>query len=374
MSGNISLDDAAEARAWFAEVVEPLADSFDAARVDEYVRMFAEVLEAVDPALEASMLIERYRRVRTPRVYSGGEPDHVFVLSRVTLGADIAITSVVLEGVKRRFPQSRIWYVGSGKGFELFSADSRIEHAPAPYDRTGSVRDRVRASQSLENLVNRAGSITIDPDSRLTQLGLVPVCPEPDYFFFESRTASGTGSLAELTSQWMQSTFAVSGAHPYFAVPRPTDPPYDITISLGTGENPAKRLPDPFERELLERLHATGRSILVDLGAGGEESDRVRRAAAGITRVDLFAGSFADFASRIAASGLYIGYDSAGQHAAAAAGVPLIAVFAGYPNERFVDRWRPSGPGPVEIVRTGQQTVSEVLNILLPLAAFLQRY
>jgi len=42
-------------------------------------------------------------------------------------------------------------------------------------------------------------------------------------------------------------------------------------------------------------------------------------------------GSFAGFASIIAASRLYVGYDSAGQHIAAAAGVPLVSVFAGFP-------------------------------------------
>jgi ADP-heptose:LPS heptosyltransferase len=369
LSANISLDDAATARAWFSEVVEPLADSFDAARVEEYVRMFAGVLEAVDPALEAGSLIERYHRVRRPRVYLGGQPDHVFVLSRVTLGADIAITSVLLDAAKQRFPESRIWYVGSRKGFELFAADPRVEHAPAPYDRTGSIRDRVMASQSLENLVSRARSITIDPDSRLTQLGLVPVCPEEEYFFFESRSVASPGSLAELTAQWAAATFGIPGAKPYFAVPAFSGPAPEITVSLGTGENSAKRLADPFERLLLERLHATGRSILVDQGAGGEESERVRRAAAGLAHVELFEGAFAAFASRIAASRLYIGYDSAGQHAAAAAGVSLIAIFAGYPSERFVERWRPTGPGRVAIVRGDRRDVGEVLHEVMSLAS-----
>ena len=31
-------------------------------------------------------------------------------------------------------------------------------------------------------------SIVIDPDSRLTQLGLLPICREEDYYFFESRS------------------------------------------------------------------------------------------------------------------------------------------------------------------------------------------
>jgi len=53
-------------------------------------------------------------------------------------------------------------------------------------------------------------------------------------------------------------------------------------------------------------------------------------------------GSFAGFASIIAASRLYVGYDSAGQHVASAAGVPLVTIFAGFPTLRMFHRWRPT--------------------------------
>ena len=39
------LDDAPAARAWFTEVIEPLADSFDPVNVERYVHLFSEVLE-----------------------------------------------------------------------------------------------------------------------------------------------------------------------------------------------------------------------------------------------------------------------------------------------------------------------------------------
>lgn len=349
MSVSISLDDAAAARAWFAEVVEPLADSFDPGDVERYVSLFAEVLQAADPAYSASDLKARYESIRRPGRFNGPDPEHVFVLSRVTLGADVAITSVLLGVARQRFPNARIWYVGSDKGYELFSADRRIEHAPAPYDRTGSLRDRILASQSLENLVNRARSIVVDPDSRLTQLGLVPVCPPDQYFFFETRTAPGPGSLTQLTTRWAEAVFGVTSAKPYIAPP-PVEKIFDITVSLGTGENPAKRVADPFERLLMERLSATGRNILVDQGSGGEEARRVRAATAGLPNIELFEGTFAPFAARVCASNLYIGYDSAAQHVAAACGVPLIAVFAGYPNARFLERWRPTGHGPITVL------------------------
>lgn len=82
----------------------------------------------------------------------------------------------------------------------------------------------------------------------------------------------------------------------------------------------------------------------------------------------LWEGSFAGFASIIAGSRLYVGYDSAGQHVAAACGVPLISIFAGFPSPRMFARWRPTGihsavirvdqPDPVETLRR----VREVLK------------
>jgi ADP-heptose:LPS heptosyltransferase len=60
-------------------------------------------------------------------------------------------------------------------------------------------------------------------------------------------------------------------------------------------------------------------------------------------RATFWDGSFAGFAAIVAAARLYVGYDSAGQHVAAAAGVPLISIFAGFPAPRMFDRWRPTG-------------------------------
>ena len=50
-----------------------------------------------------------------------------------------------------------------------------------------SNQDLRRASLS-KNQFDDPQSIVVDPDSRLTQLGLVPVCADERYYFFESRT------------------------------------------------------------------------------------------------------------------------------------------------------------------------------------------
>lgn len=153
--------------------------------------------------------------------------------------------------------------------------------------------------------------------------------------------------------RWVERTFSVEGAKAFIApAPIETVNAPDITVSLGVGENRAKRLDDGFERTLIEALSAIG-TVLIDEGAGGEEAERVARATAGLPNVRRFQGSFAGFAARIANSRAYVGYDSSGQHAAAALGVSLVAVFAGYPNQRFVERWRPSGPGRITVLRAG---------------------
>lgn len=354
--------------ALFRVVIERLADLFEPRLCDVYSRMFSEVIERAIPELHASDLEARYHRIRQTRKFRG-DTGTVFVLSRVTLGADVAITSVLLDAVKRRFPAASIVLVGSRKSWELFAADERISHAPISYLRTGGVRERLASWNELQTLLTHANSIVVDPDSRLTQLGLLPVCPEENYYFFESRAYGGSNDpLPTLAARWAYETFGVEMAAPYIAPLDSIDVPERpfVTMSFGIGENPAKRIADPFEERLVAHLANTGAHILIDEGAGGEEALRVQRAIANSgayrDRVRSFRGSFAAFASAIARSDLYLGYDSAGQHVAAACRVPLLSIFAGFPSERFFARWRPWGEGKIEVVRVSGENPAEVLD------------
>jgi hypothetical protein len=327
----------------YTVLAEGLSDRFERRLVDAYVRIFTGVLGA-DPA--------RYERIRRPRRCTRDYSD-VYVLSRVTLGADVAITSVVLDAAKRRFPKARITFVGDIKSYELFAADPRIAHLPVRY-----TRERPTACPWLSGLV-------IDPDSRLTQLGLVPVCPEEDYLFFESRShgEDSADSLACLAQRWVAGTFGISDARPYVALDAVNYSPTPVAVSFGVGANPAKRLPDPFEAELLRALAQRFDRVILDTGAGGEEAERAGRAVEACGRPDsirLWEGSFSSFAQVIAGSRLYVGYDSAGQHVAAACGVPLVSIFAGFPCDRFLHRWRPTGPGPCEVVTDASRAIEAI--------------
>jgi hypothetical protein len=318
-----------DGRLLIAIVVELLGDLFEPRLCDTYARLLSEVIARVCPEL-----IPRTRRV-TGRAGLWPATNRIYVLSRITLGADVAVTSVLLDAAKRRYPSAEIVFVGPRKNYELFEADPRIAHREIAYARGGSLRDRLQASVALwfdDGLV-------IDPDSRLTQLGLIRVCPDDRYRFFESRSFGGNANerLPDLAARWADEP----EARPYVA-PRPASgAAVNITVSLGVGENPAKRLDDEFERELLRLLAATGASILIDKGGSAAERERVERALTqGMRTHD---GAFAPFAAEIARSQLFVGYDSAAGHVASACGVPLISIAKGFVSERMAARWRPLG-------------------------------
>jgi ADP-heptose:LPS heptosyltransferase len=350
------------APALFGVLVEGLADRFEPALCDAYARLFTQAIARVTGA-EPSALVSRYEWVRRVRRVTT-HPKRVFVLSRVTLGADVAVTSVLLSAAKQRFRRARITLAGPRKNYELFANDSRIHHAPIEY-RRGGLHERLAALEELKALFGADREcVVIDPDSRLTQLGLLPVCPEERHHLFESRAygAETDKPLPQLTAEWAAETLGIAGAAPYVSVnAAPKQAPY-ITVSLGVGENPAKRISDPFEEQLLALLAKTGLGICIDKGAGGAEAERVARAVARSQAVvSYWEGSFAGFASLIAGSKLYVGYDSAGQHVAAACGVPLISVFAGFPVPRMFDRWKPVGPA-CHVIRVDNPDPAETIE------------
>ena len=361
-------------RELFRIVVERLADLFEPALCRVYAELFSEVIARRIPGLHADHLAARYQRIRRSRVLDRdpNSIENVFVLSRVTLGADVAVTSVILDAAKQRFPNAAIWFIGPKKSWELFAGDSRLRHLSIAYGRGGTIEDRLSVWPQLRETVCLPHSIVIDPDSRLTQLGLLPICQEEDYFFFESRSY-GTDEgdpLSSLTERWVAETFGVDPARAYISTGLDAAE-FATTVSLGVGENPSKRVPDPFEEQLLQRLP---RPILIDKGAGGEEAERVESAVqkAGGQGIVMWDGSFAGFAAHIQRSRLYVGYDSAGGHVAAACGIPAISIFAGAVSERMFQRWRPTGKGKIQIVRPEGMGLDELLATFESLLSDLQ--
>ena len=94
----------------FGSVIEPLADSFEPSSIPVYVDVFSRLMERVVPSFSASLLASRYAELRVSR--PSFEPSRVVVLSRVTLGADVAITSTFLAGALLRWPSASVVFAG----------------------------------------------------------------------------------------------------------------------------------------------------------------------------------------------------------------------------------------------------------------------
>jgi len=401
----------------FRQVVESLADAFEPRLCDLYIRFFARVLDCCRRRPDANWLDERLRccglvseqslvrravALRRPRL-PDGVVNKVVVLSRVTLGADVAVTSVVLQKMMRALPEARLVLVGSEKAGLLFAGESRVQTVAVQYPRTGSLLDRLAAWPLVADQVRQeleGPCLVIDPDSRLTQLGMLPVvADEGAYYFFESRSFSRPSleTLTELTSSWLGEVFGPDPAplQPWVSLPaeakrfaraaRASAPEARwVAINLGVGDNPAKRLEGGFEPRLLDRLLASGWRILLDKGEGEAEIGRAERLLAGLraqgwhvadmeepgplppagSHVAAWRGTLAGFGALIGESDLYIGYDSACQHIAAALGVKTIDVFAGFRSSRMVLRWRPSGPAEVRMIVVDPRAPADAETIL----------
>jgi len=414
---DLSVAEAATA-ALFTGLVEPLADSFSPADVALYNRVFAQVIEhcrrrdnsrALDALLNAqglcdeAALIGRARSLGAKRTIAASRVTsvrRVIVLSRVTLGADVAITSVIIRRFEHEFPGAEIVLIGGRKAEQLFGGDRRIRFEAVDYQRAGLTLDRLLNWPTLVEAVRALTSglaydewLIVDPDSRLTQLGLLPLTDrEENYFFFPSREygAATKHALGQLAAAWLDEIFDA---------PRPVLPGLSlqtadteaaallagglrergarpiITVNFGVGGNAAKRINDQFEQALVTQLVREGATVILDKGAGADETRRadaviecVRRETAtdSVTLSDnqfahalnqspdarllVWDGSIGRLAAFIAESDLYIGYDSAGQHIAAAVGTPGVTIFAGYGSPRMLDRWRPTGSGASSVI------------------------
>jgi ADP-heptose:LPS heptosyltransferase len=446
--------------ALFTALIERLADSFEPEAVTLYNRAFAQVIQAcrqdprsaqLDRELEKrglpgeQDLIARADRLRDvyPRTALRDpldEVQRVIVLSRVTLGADVAITSVIIERIKLSLPAAEIVLVGGKKAPELFGGDPRVRFKEIAYRRAGTTTERLLTwidllgcLRELTDGLMREQYLIVDPDTRLTQLGLLPV-ERPDltlpashpreqdlatqareYLFFPSREygSSTSRSLSELTSWWLDEVFGASvttyprvslrsddaeAARDLLNRMRRGSRPI-IAINFGVGENQRKRVGGDFEASLVARLIQEGAAIVLDKGAGEDEIRRADAVIAEATRIErdgrrvraveinerslagaasseqieadvvVWNGRIGMLAALIGESDLYIGYDSAGQHIAAALGVKCIDVFAGYSSQRMLERWRPTGLAETRIVAVdklrGAGDANEVIGKVL---------
>lgn len=373
---------AAAARALIGTVVEELSDRFDRSLAACYVDLFSRAMEAVSPRFSAEFVRRRYADLAAAPARAvarlDAAPDEVIVLSRITLGADIAVTSVFLDALHTRFPHATIWFAGPEKNYALFAGLDWVKHWPVDYPRGASLAARLAVSDSFEGAFDLGNTWILDPDSRISQLGLLPIAPLNATLFFESRTWGGesSASIGELAALWCAEYLGVPQAKPLLApaptpetgqTPRADIPPCPYAcISLGVGNNESKRMSPAFEARLMRMLGDTGLHLVIDAGAGGAEGAAVRAAIAAASlnesQVQILDGTFAEFCHAIRAARFYVGYDSAGQHAAAAMRVPGITIFKGFANEKMFQRWQPRTVPGAKVIRVEPSTADSAVE------------
>ncbi|MGH9935065.1 MAG: hypothetical protein ACREAM_02395, partial [Blastocatellia bacterium] len=358
-------------RTLFTALIERLNDSFDPAACNLYDRILAQVIgyyrrlpqaREFDDALHGfglvseSGLLARKSQISNLKSQISNlksQISKVLLLSRVTIGADVAVTSVIIAKLRDLAPQAEFVLLGPSKLRELFGGDNRVRIREIEYERGGGVLSRLTSWIDVVEAVNsEVGSLNadeywlIDPDSRLTQLGMLPLLKdERNYLFFESRSYQGPKipkipkikimdmdkdnpqsstsngrnpqSIAQLTSCWLNEVFGVTGeTFPYVALPaehqnfgrgvaeklRRARASRLTAISLGVGGNQSKRVSDEFEVETINRLIA-GSTLILDKGATAEEREQINRIvatlrSAGRTIIEINEWNRADAISR----------------------------------------------------------------------------
>ncbi len=409
----------------FSTIAESLGDAFDPRSVAVHDSVFAHTIDAcrrlpgathLDASLtrfgltNAADLLHRKSTLVPSRPIPAAQRARVrkvFVLSRITLGADVAVTSILLQAAQRAFPSADRCLVGPASVGALIGGVGGARHIEQAYDRSGLL-ERLGAWHDLTDVLDRemgglddAECVVIDPDSRLTQLGLLPVVRSTvPHLFFESRayrvvepTHDGrerpVETLGELTAHWASRALGCDdcatitprialsltdarAAGALVAALRRGSGARVVAVNLGVGGNPRKRLGGSFELDLVRALLADRSAVLLDYGAGEDEARvrtivdalkaegrRVGTVGAEPVEASLIAGCevlahhglVGPFAALAGASDLYVGYDSGFQHIAAAQGVPVVDVFVDPPNALFPKRWRPHSIAPALAVQ-----------------------
>jgi ADP-heptose:LPS heptosyltransferase len=413
------------ARALFRIIIESLCDEFEELQTETYNRVMTQVINfcrklSAGKELDRSLndfrihsrkdLLERIQTIRMEDRFLTRHRDikKILLLSRVTIGADVAVTSIIIQRLAELYPKAEMVLIGGGKLNEIYGGNPRIRLQKAEYERNGGLLERLSNWQLVLNIIQQElitcpldNTILIDPDSRLSQLGVLPIIPPDQYYFFDSRSDvsfSGNMSMAQLTNAWLDKVTGVDNfSYPgVWLLPGPMQKAaglYDrlrnngtrrvIAINFGVGGNPRKKVGRLLEQELLMSLLREPNTVIVlDKGLGDKEFqysnsllDAVKQNGYPIEDA-VFTAEFnsnissgviglqtriGEIAAIIAKCDEYIGYDSACQHIAAALQTPCLTIFAGSNNMRFIRRWSAFGANSCRIVHV--DTLSDPIAI-----------
>jgi len=418
---------AAGVKALYGSVIEGLCDDFSDRGVDLCNQVLLRILFNLllrDKLFEIDKLLtkadltgpqailRRYAelRRRSLRVLHG-KPKCFLVLSRVTIGADVMITSIIVQRLRLVFPEAQIVLIGPAHLEELFSEQPQVHSLRIPYRRNCSLVERIAVSGQVHKAIARQSKllgekhvVLVDPDSRLSQLGLMPLMPLSQSRYFCSRQGndeSNDASLVHICNRWLDQWLGGDGDFVYPSVFLGTvhrqaaanlcrrlrhNKKHIVVINLGVGSNEKKRVGEFFEEQLLlELLRRPGLLVVLDSGSSPAGLERVRRligravscghTATFLHEEHLISGlpdgfthdlvgirsSIGLLGAMIAEADCFFGYDSCCQHLAAATGAFGVVVFAGHPSERFLNRWRPlNSRNSIEVLSYGADRESHL--------------
>lgn len=392
----------------YSEIIEKLCDDFTPHSAETANRVLLYLLARIRET-EAGTELDRtlqtigytnqgdleshYRHSLTaadPGPDSNNKIRKILIPSRVTVGADVAITSILIFKLRKFFRNAELIIVGPSHLPEIFHNLTNVSHLPFEIKRHGDLYERILFWPELYNLVSQELAKTsadkifvVDPESRLTQLGLLPLSAKAQTFIFPSRTQTcpdAQTSLSALTNHWLTGLVADEEVvYPRIELSqkardkatrwcdslRRNGCHHILLANFGVGGDDRKKLSSEFELRLLLRLLKRKNTIIMlDIGCSSEEKVRaeelIRLAAQhgiatsretklatadpgndmahGLVSVCSSIGLLAALAEQ---ADCYIGYDSCGQHFAAAVDTPTVTIFAGHPNPRFIKRWTP---------------------------------
>lgn len=366
---------------------------------------------------DASAILRRYQLITQPVQLDSSRLDSirkVIVLSRVTAGADIAVTSVIVNRLRKRLPKAKLVLIGPGHLPELFASVADCRHRNFVYLNDGGLVEKMTSWPRLLAITEEECEglsehevLLFDPDSRLSQLGLLPLISDDCTCYFPSRFTPKlelTGcNLSTLTNEWLNHLLSENerwlpsitfpsqgeGFHSFVQSLHGLGSRLVVVINFGVGNDPRKRIHDEFEAKLVSTLLALpGTVVVLDTGRGEQKEQWVDRHLSGVLRKGLpavclaerelkgyrpafshglivFSGGLGALGKMIDAADCFIGYDSCGQHLAAATRTSAVIIFAGAPSERFIQRWSPDGSGNTTIPVSGPVSTPEATEQLI---------
>ena len=412
-------------QALFEIIIERLCDDFESLQTETYNRVMTQVITFCRTIPEGSKLNNRLEkfgirsaddmltrinkiRLNGNRLTDKGFIKKILILSRVTIGADIAITSIIIQHLTELYPETEIVLIGNNKLKEVYGANSNIRIRKISYSRKGGLMPRLSSWHSLLEIIDQETSsisgnniALIDPDSRMSQLGVLPLIPENNYFFFDSRSDTSFNkkmSMVELTNRWLNDITGTRGfkypkiwvpdkylrtAEDFFKQLRNSGAENIIVVNFGVGGNLRKSVGKELEKKLLiTLLQKPNTVILLDKGFGDQETSYINSLIEEIDKqgylirhttfssnnkkpiswgVIGMESGIGEIAALIAMSEEFIGYDSACQHISAALETPCLTIFAGSNNMRFIRRWSAHGQNRCSIVHV--DTLSDPRSI-----------